>query len=276
MPLVFSSLLGLLVLASVMPCLSPFTRSGARWGHRSAAVITAAALACGVAVAIAGWRGGFPLALDLSHASPFPFLLSIARLSGFFLFVVCAVSIPAVSYSFPYIAHRYPRERAAWYWALLPLFLLSMIIVVTAASVFAFFAGWELMTLLSAALIVLEGDSEARRRSVFLYLLTMHAGAALVLSAFLLFAPYAPNLDFDSIRIAGGAMAGSAKAAIFLLAFFGFATKAGVIPLHVWLPRTHPMAPTPDSALMSGIMLKMAIYAFLRFAFDFLSGWPAW
>jgi hydrogenase-4 component B len=233
-------------------------------------------LACGVAVAIAGWHGRFPLALDLSHTSPFPFLLAIDRLSGFFLFVVCAVSIPAVSYSFPYIAHHYPRERAAWYWALLPLFLLSMVIVVTAASVFAFFAGWELMTLLSAGLIVLEGDSEARRRGIFLYLLTMHAGAALVISAFLLFAPYAPNLDFDSIRIAGGAMADSAKAAIFLLAFLGFGTKAGIIPLHVWLPRTHPIAPTPVSALMSGIMLKTAVYAFLRFVFDFLSGGPPW
>src|SRR5260370_12138008 len=130
MPLVLSSLFGLLVLASLIPCVARFTRSGARWGNLSAAVITAAALACGVAVAIAGWRGGFPLALDLSHASPFPFLLSIDRLSGFFLFVVCAVSIPAVSYSFPYIAHRYPRERAPWYLPLLPFFLLSLIILV--------------------------------------------------------------------------------------------------------------------------------------------------
>src|SRR5260370_34985006 len=108
MPLVFSSLLGLLVLASLIPCVARFTRSGARWGHLSAAVVTAGGLACGVAVAIAGWRSGFPLALDLSHASPFPFLLSIDRLTGFFLFGVCPVSFPYGLYSFPYMAPQYP------------------------------------------------------------------------------------------------------------------------------------------------------------------------
>ena len=132
------------------------------------------------------------------------------------------------------------------------------------------------MTVFSGALIFLEGDSEERRRDIFLYLLTMHTGAALVISAFMLFAPMAPSLDFVSIRAAAGAMSPSLKAAIFLLAFFRFGTKAGLIPLHVWLPRAHPIAPTPISALMSGIMLKTAVYAFVRFVFDFLSGGPAW
>src|SRR5205823_6878944 len=94
--------------------------------------------------------------------------------------------------------------------------------------------------------------------------------------AFMLFAPLAPGLDFVSMRAAAGSMSGPLRTAIFLLAFFGFGTKAGLIPLHVWLPRAHPIAPTPVSALMSGIMLKTAIYAFLRFAFDFLSGGPVW
>jgi len=242
----------------------------------AAVVSTALAMATGTALAIIAWVRGVPLHFDLSFFSPLPFLVSLDRLGGFFLLIVCAVSLPAVAYSFPYIEHHYPQPRAAWYWAFLPLFLLSMVMVVTGATVFAFFAGWELMTMLSAALIFLEGDGEERRRDIFLYLLTMHAGAALVLSAFLLFSPHAPSLDFASLRAAALAMPEGEKAAIFLLAFFGFATKAGIIPLHVWLPRAHPIAPTPVSALMSGIMLKTAVYAFVRFVFDFLAGGPAW
>lgn len=272
----FSVLFGLPVVAALLACLARFAGKAARALRMGAAVSTVLAMAAGTVLAISAWAQGVPLHFDLSYFSPLPFLVSLDRLGGFFLFIVCAVSLPAVVFSFPYIEHHYPQPRAAWYWAFLPLFLLSMVMVVTGATAFAFFAGWELMTLLSAALIFLEGDGEERRRDIFLYLLTMHAGAALVLSAFLLFSPHAPSLDFASLRAAGLAMPAADKAAIFLLAFFGFATKAGIIPLHVWLPRAHPIAPTPVSALMSGIMLKTAVYAFVRFVFDFLSGGPAW
>lgn len=272
----FNALFGLLLAAAVLACVARFSGKAGRALRLSAAVSTALALAAGTVLAIIAWAQGVPLHFDLSYFSPLPFLVSLDRLSGFFLFIVCAVSMPAVAFSFPYIEYHYPETRAAWYWACLPLFLLSMVMVVTGATVFAFFAGWELMTILSAALIYLEGDGEERRGNIFLYLLTMHAGAALVLSAFLLFAPHAPSLDFASLRAAALAMPAGEKSAIFLLAFFGFATKAGIIPLHVWLPRAHPIAPTPVSALMSGIMLKTAVYAFMRFVFDFLAGGPAW
>jgi hydrogenase-4 component B len=272
----FSVLFGLPVVAALLACIARFAGKAAHALRMGAAVGTVLAMAAGTVLAINAWAQGVPLHFDLSFFSPLPFLVSLDRLGGFFLFIVCGVSLPAVVFSFPYTEHHYPQPRAAWYWAFLPLFLLSMVMVVTGATVFAFFAGWELMTLLSAALIFLEGDGEERRRDIFLYLLTMHAGAALVLSAFLLFSPHAPSLDFASLRAAGLAMPAADKAAIFLLAFFGFATKAGIIPLHVWLPRAHPIAPTPVSALMSGIMLKTAVYAFVRFVFDFLSGGPAW
>ena len=151
-----------------------------------------------------------------------------------------------------------------------------MIVVVTAATGFAFLAGWELMTLVSAALILIEGDSEERRQNVFIYLLMMHAGAAAVATAFFLFLPYSHSLDFGAMRAAGVAMPGGIRTAIFLASFVGFGAKAGLIPLHLWLPRAHPIAPSPVSALMSGIMLKTAVYGFVRFAFDFLGGGPWW
>ena len=276
MLIAFSALFLLLVAVPLVLCFLRVIRPGLVWAGGLAAALTGTALVAGVAAAVAVWFSGSRLALDLTRFSPFTFLLSVDRLGSFFLFLVCAVSIPAVAYSHPYIKHHYGQARATWYWVLLPLFLLSMVLVVTGASVFAFFLGWELMTLLSAALIVLEGDTEPRRRSIFIYLLMMHAGAALVISAFLLFAPYAPGLDFASIKVAAATLPDSLKTAVFLLAFFGFGTKAGIIPLHVWLPKAHPIAPTPVSALMSAVMLKTAVYAFLRFVFDFLGGGPGW
>ncbi|MGE5321722.1 MAG: proton-conducting transporter membrane subunit [Actinomycetota bacterium] len=267
----FNTLYLLLVIAPVPVCILR-----TRWSRNAAAALTAVALTAGAAAAIGVWYSGSPLMLDLTRFSPFTFLLSIDRLGGVFLFLVCAVSVPVVVFSVPYAEAHYGDARGTWYWILLPLFLLSMVLVVTGASVFAFFLGWELMTLLSTALIVLEGDSEPRRRSMFIYLLMMHAGAALVIAAFLLFAPYTPSLDFASIRVAAVGLPASLKTSIFLLAFVGFGTKAGIIPLHVWLPKAHPIAPTPVSALMSAVMLKTAVYAFLRFAFDFLGGGPRW
>ena len=126
------------------------------------------------------------------------------------------------------------------------------------------------------ALILIEGDSPERRHNVFIYLLMMHAGAAAVAACFFLFLPYSHSLDFAAIRAAGAALPGAIRAAIFLSAFVGFGAKAGLIPLHLWLPRAHPIAPSPVSALMSGIMLKTAVYGFVRFAFDFLGGGPWW
>ena len=276
MIIVFSAMFVLLVLASAIAAILHLAGAGNGVKSKTAAHLAIAALMAGTAAAVVVWHSGSPLTLNLTRFSAFTMVLSIDRLGSVFLFLVCAFSMPAVAYSIPYVAHGYEDARSTWYWVLLPLFLLSMALVVAGASVFAFFVGWELMTLLSAALIVLEGDSAARRRSIFTYLLMMHTGAALVISAFLLFSPLAPALDFASIKAASATLPESLRAAIFLLAFFGFGMKAGVIPLHVWLPKAHPIAPTPISALMSSVMLKTAVYAFLRFVFDFLGGGPVW
>jgi hydrogenase-4 component B len=124
--------------------------------------------------------------------------------------------------------------------------------------------------------VVIDGDSSERRHNLFVYLLMMHAGAAAVFAAFMLFLPHASALDFESMRAALRAMPPGIRTSIFLLAFVGFGTKAGIVPLHVWLPKTHPIAPSPVSALMSAVMLKTAVYGFIRFTFDFLGGGPSW
>jgi len=239
------------------------------------ALILAASLV-GCTVAVFGFLRQSPPLLDLSQATPFPFSLAIDRLSAFFLLLVCVVAVPVTIFAVPYFDLHYAEPRRDWTWAFFSLFLLSMIVVVTAATGFAFLIGWELMTLVSAALILIEGDSEERRHNVFIYLLMMHAGAAAVATVFFLFLPYSHSLDFGALRAAGPIVSDGIRTAAFLAAFVGFGAKAGLIPLHLWLPRTHPIAPSPVSALMSGIMLKTAVYGFVRFVFDFLGGGPWW
>ena len=216
------------------------------------------------------------MALDLSRLTPFAFALAVDRLSAFFLLLICTVGAAVALFSSSYVERHYSGAKADWMWALMPLFLLSMTLVVTASTAFAFLFGWELMTLFSAGLILIDGDSERRRHNIFIYLLMMHAGAAAVIASFFLFLPYTTGLDFVSMRAAAAFMPSGLRTAIFLLSFVGFGTKAGIVPFHLWLPKAHPIAPSPVSALMSAVMLKTAIYGFVRFTFDFLGGGPAW
>lgn len=235
-----------------------------------------ATLAAGVFTPLSVLMRGMQVAVDLSWIAPLPFALVLDRLSAYFLLLICAVGAPVVLFSTSYVERHYAGAKRCWLWALLPLFLLSMVLVVTASTAFAFLFGWELMTLFSAALVMIDGSHGERRRNIFIYLLMMHAGAAAVVGAFLMFLPHAAGLDFASMRAGAPLMTAGGRSAIFLLAFVGFGTKAGIVPLHVWLPKAHPIAPSPVSALMSGVMLKTAVYGFIRFAFDLLGGGPAW
>ena len=239
-----------------------------------ALIVGSNAVGCLVAV-LCFWRKSDAV-VDLSRFTPFPFALGVDRLSALFLLLICAVAVPVSIFAVSYFDKHYGEQRRSWVWVFFSLFLLSMIIIVTASTGFAFLIGWELMTLLSAGLILMEGDSAERRHNVFIYLLMMHAGAAAVVASFFLFLPFSHSLHFAAIRTASVGVPAGIRTLIFLMAFLGFGTKAGVIPLHLWLPRAHPIAPSPVSALMSGVMLKTAIYGFVRFAFDFLGGGPLW
>jgi hydrogenase-4 component B len=254
-----------------------FLLAGRRKSVRIAsAILMLLCLLLGATVGAAGFWQGATVAVDLSRATPLPFALALDRLSAFFLFLICAVGVPVTLFSTSYVERHYDGIRRSLLWALLPLFLGSMVLVVTASTGFAFLFGWELMTLFSAGLILVEGDAGDRRHNVFIYLLMMHAGAAAVAAAFFLFLPRAASLDFASMRASAALLTSGVRTAIFLLAFIGFGAKAGIIPLHLWLPRAHPIAPSPVSALMSGVMLKTAVYGLVRFGFDFLGGGPAW
>ncbi|MDD5471641.1 MAG: hydrogenase 4 subunit B, partial [Sideroxydans sp.] len=150
------------------------------------------------------------------------------------------------------------------------LFLASMALVLLADDAYLFMVAWEMMALSSYFLVTTDHAIPDIRRAGFLYLLIAHVGAIAILLAFGVMqgGNGIGAYTFDAMRAAP--LTPFWASAAFLLALFGFGAKAGVLPMHVWLPEAHPAAPSPVSALMSGVMLKTAIYGILRVTFDLL------
>jgi formate hydrogenlyase subunit 3/multisubunit Na+/H+ antiporter MnhD subunit len=153
------------------------------------------------------------------------------------------------------------------------LFLASMGFVLLADDAYGFMLAWETMALSSYFLVTTQHRIPEIRSAGFLYLLIAHVGAIAILLSFGVLQGGSWQFTFDAMR--GAQLDPVWAATAFLLALFGFGAKAGLVPTHVWLPEAHPAAPSPVSALMSGVMLKTALYGMLRVTFDLL-GEPAW
>ncbi|MDE1923157.1 MAG: hydrogenase 4 subunit B [Gammaproteobacteria bacterium] len=152
-------------------------------------------------------------------------------------------------------------------------FLASMGVVLLADDAYGFMVAWETMALSSYFLVIAQHRLAEIRRAGFLYLMMAHVGALAILLCFGVLQGGSWLFTFDAMRAAhvSPLWAGAA----FLLALVGFGAKGGLVPMHAWLPEAHPAAPSPVSALMSGVMLKMAVYGMIRVAFD-LEGGLAW
>lgn len=253
----------------------------ARWSGRYA-------LAAGHAAALAGAVTGLGVSLSVllddsgrTLIQPLPTLFPFARLSlavdglsAYFLLVVSLVAVAAAVYGPAYLRAHSPGAgggRQAAQVLALNVFLGSMAFVCCAGDALTFLFCWEGMTLASYVLVVSDDRDGENTRAGLLYMVMAHGGTALLLVAFLALTERSGAFDFVALRAAGGDLDGATRTTLFFLAFGGFAAKAGVVPLHVWLPRAHPAAPSHVSALMSGVMLKVAIYGMLRFAFDLLA-----
>jgi len=199
-----------------------------------------------------------------------PFHLRLDALSSFFLLLLGAASAGISMFSAGYFR---PSEGAAPGLVSLQYhtFLAAMALVLIADDAYVFMVAWETMALASFFLVTTDHRLPEIRRAGFLYLLIAHLGAIMILLCFGVL--QGGDYSFDSMRLANRSIAWSSVA--FQLALFGFGAKAGLLPLHVWLPEAHPAAPSPVSALMSGVMLKTAIYGLLRISFDLL-GFQLW
>jgi hydrogenase-4 component B len=188
---------------------------------------------------------------------------SVTPLSAWFLMVLGLVAAPVALYSVGYLGHAIEASRTAVVGASFNLLLGAVEAVFVADGVILFLFAWELMTLLTAALVATEHEDPTSRRAAYLYLVMSHVGTGCLVAGFLMLAAAAGSTSFPAM-LAGGFVSGGRGDALFALFFLGFGVKAGVIPLHVWLPEAHPAAPTSVSALMSAVLVTAGIYGLFR------------
>ena len=196
-----------------------------------------------------------------------PFHLRIDPLAGFFLMLLGSVAAGISVYAGGFFRDETPG-RLALIGLQYHVFLASMAFVILADDAYLFMVAWETMALSSYFLVTTDHQQPAIRSAGFLYLLIAHLGALAILLCFGVMHGGQGDYTFDALRAAELEPRWATVA--FLLAFFGFGAKAGMIPLHVWLPEAHPAAPSPVSALMSGIMIKTAIYGMVRVIYDLI------
>lgn len=244
-------------------------------------VVGLAGLVVGVA-ALAGQRYSLTTdhLLPLSRAT-----FDVDPLSGLFMAMTGAVAVAAGIYSIGYThdSHGDPAvpndtgidSRSVS--ACLPLFVAAMLLVPAAANVTTFLVTWELMALTSLVLVLAEHrDRPAVGQAGVWYAAMTHLGFAAILVGLVVFAALSGTEAFAGMSDAAAGLSPAARSTVFVLTVIGFGSKAGLVPLHVWLPRAHPEAPSHVSALMSAAMVNLGIYGILRVGFDLLGGGPRW
>jgi formate hydrogenlyase subunit 3/multisubunit Na+/H+ antiporter MnhD subunit len=231
--------------------------------------------ACGLALALlaAASVSLSPESITLPLGLPdLPFHVRLDPLSAVFLFLLGAASAGISIFASGYFRDAHGTS-AGLLCVQYHLFLASMGFVLLANDAYTFMVAWETMALSSYFLVTTQhGDPEIRRAG-FLYLVIAHIGAIAILLSFGVMQGGSWLFTFDAMRSAH--LQSSWAAVAFILALIGFGAKAGLVPLHVWLPEAHPAAPSPVSALMSAVMLKTAVYGILRVTFDLL-GTAVW
>ena len=235
----------------------------------------------GTLAAIAGFAAAVPVLLDgepviAIMAGPFPFahfVLRLDRLSALMVLTITLLGAAVSLFGAAYVEEEYRGRGVGVMGFLMNLFIASMLLVVVADNALWFIVFFEAMSLTSYFLVVFDQDEEAISAG-WLYFLIAHAGTLLVLIGFLLLYGKTGSLDFSSFR--GAALPAPLASVVFLLAFFGFGAKAGMVPLHIWLPRAHPAAPSHASALLSGVMIKIGIFGIVKVSIDLLGATTLW
>ena len=263
-----------LAFLSFMSALAP----AARWNPRALSLAFAALTSAGIVLlGLLAVADGTPVTASLGNVLGFAVIhVRFDQLSGLFLLALGVVGTAASVYGLGHGARESrirgdDRTRAAY-----PVFLASLALVFGADDVFAFLLAWELMALSSAVLVVGARPSPDVARTGYLYLTLTHLATAALVVGFAVLTAAAGTTDFAGFGTAATSLSPTARSIVFLLMLVGFGTKAGAVPLHVWLPRAHPVAPSHVSALMSGVMIKAGVYGIVRFGLDILGPGPEW
>jgi hydrogenase-4 component B len=194
--------------------------------------------------------------------------VSLDRLSALFLFVAAVVvlssSMFSASYLKRYFGHYSLRTFTAWYLLLFG----SIILILIANDVLLFLLAWEAMSVSSYLLVNFEHRRNESSRAGYLMLAMGEAGFSAVVLVFLFLATRAASLDFSALKLVGAGLGPTARWLVFLLTFFGFGVKTGLVPVNTWLPRAHPAAPANVSAILSGVILNLGFYGIIRVNLD--------
>ncbi len=232
----------------------------------------------GIVLGLVGLFAAQPLTLSVPSNIPFlTFALRLDPLAAFFVLTISLAGLAASIYAQGYVSEYADRASIGVVGSLLNGFVLSMTLVVLADNGFFFLILWEVMSLLSYVLVVTEHERPGVREAGLFYLIMTHVGTAFIILTFVIFSQEAGSFSFDDFRHPDQRLPDGLRSIAFFTALIGFGAKAGIVPLHVWLPYAHPAAPAHISALMSGVMIKTAVYALIRVYFDFLEGvFPWW
>ncbi|MFH2065104.1 MAG: proton-conducting transporter membrane subunit [Pseudomonadota bacterium] len=235
-------------------------------GTRFAAMKTAAVAGIGAGCLLGCIDSGFKLSqaarfsASFHYLKTFSLLFQMDSLSAFFLVIIFAISFVAAVYSYHYMNNPEKSFRTSVNYFFFSLLIVSMALVVTAGNMIAFMLSWEIMSLSSFFLVIYNYQTAENRRAGYLYLVFSHIGAMSILTAFGILYGYTGSFGFAGAE----SITDTGKILIFIFAFIGFGSKAGVFPFHVWLPHAHPAAPSHISAVMSGVMIKVGVYGILR------------
>ena len=190
--------------------------------------------------------------------------ISVDGISALFLSIIAIASVATVLYSRGYVGgylERYSSTHISLHYTALVLLVVSMMLVVITSGGFSFLFSWELMTIASFILILFEAERQEVRRAALNYLVMMHIGFMFLVAGFVMLYNVTDSANFAAVECYFKV---AAPLPLFMMLFIGFGMKAGLFPMHIWLPEAHPAAPSHVSAIMSGVMIKTGVYGILR------------
>jgi len=242
-------------------------------GLISATMLSAAAGLAAVAGGVIVAADGASNSLALGGDPVGRFVVRAQPLASPFIALLGVIAIAIALYAPRY--HR-PQPATAAYLCSYNLALLASLVVLVAANAIVFLVAWESMALVSYLLIVRNHREDGVARAGFLFLAMSEAGFALIVAAFAIVAVKTGTMDFGLIAARSAHLSTGWLGAVFVLALLGFGFKAGMVPLHIWLPVAHPAAPADGSGFLSGLVINLGVYGIALFGFSLLPTGPAW
>lgn len=257
--------------------LSFIFQKNAQLSHMISSIIAIAGSVIGIGLALSLLITKSFFAFTIPTSFPlFDISVHVDALSAFFILIISVVAFASSTYGISYMRHYFANYNIGVFGFFYNLFILSLLLVTTAYNGFYFIFVWELMSLTSLFLVIFEYNQRKNLQAGYIYFVMTHIATACIFIAFVLLYQATGSFNFESIKNLSGSISPILKGIIFFLLLVGFGTKAGIIPLHIWLPRAHSAAPSHVSALMSGVMIKMSILMFFQFFIVLMPHAPMW